>query len=53
MCSLAGVSPIRLVYVAESAAPFDELVNGIQTSWMEGIVDDQKFHDVMGDICDL
>lgn len=49
MCSLAGVSPITLLYVAESAVPFDELVNGIETSGMKGIEVDQMFLDVIAD----
>ncbi|KAF4110924.1 hypothetical protein G5714_007955 [Onychostoma macrolepis] len=31
----SGVSPIVLLYVADSAVPFDELVNGIETSGMK------------------
>lgn len=50
MCSLAGVSPIVLLYVADSAVPFDELVNGIETSEMKGIVADQMFLEVVADI---
>lgn len=50
MCSLAGVSPITLLYVARSAVPFDELVNGIETNGMKGIVVDQMFLDVIAAI---
>ncbi len=50
MCSLAGVSPIILLYIAYSAMPFDELVNGIKTSGMKGIVADQMFLEVVAAI---
>lgn len=50
MYSLAGVSPITLLYVAGSAVPFDELVKGIETNGMKGIVVDQMFLDVIADI---
>lgn len=49
MCSLAGVSPITLLYVAESAVPFDELVNGIKTSGMKDTEVDQMLLDVIAD----
>jgi len=50
MCSLAGVSPITLLYVAGSAMPFDELVNGIETNGMKRILVDQMFLEIIADI---